>query len=807
MNFERSRRWGRWVLAGALLGALAGGLPLDAGLIAIRARGPIRPDGRMAEPDWDRAPAATGFKESWPEFGLDSALPTYVKVLYDDNYLYVGARMDRGAGNGPARRLHRRDQDSQTDWFSVYIDSRRDRRTAFGFMVNAAGVQRDAIFTGDSSSADASWDAVWESGVRVDDRGWTAVLKIPLSALRMANGSERQVWGINFSRTAHGSVRETSYWDLPPRGENAFASRFPDLEGIEGVRPRLRREWIPFLSLQRKASTANVYDDRGWKGNTGLDAHLGLSPSASLDLAVRPDFAQVEVDQAVLNLSTVETLFPEKRPFFLEGMELFQVPGTRLFYSRRIGRSLASPDLEDGQTLLEGPATAEIAGAAKFTSKLDNGLSFGALAAGVENARGTVREADGSTHGLALAPFTSYAAFRGFQRLDEVGSGVGVFASRVREADPAGRSAFVGEADGALKSRDRSTVFEWSLAGSRAGVHGEEASGSKAYVRVNRRWASGWQMEFNADNTTKAFNPNDLGYLSRADQQRGYFSLVRQWDTTLGRTRNWQLGADVWYGRDQAGRAFSQGTSAWARMDLTTFWSFWGSTWTNLPLEDDRELRTWSDPVKKYLRRPRSNGVNLGFDTPGNRPWYVRISADRSWYPGGPTTTTSWSQSIKLGESFEVNTDTSWVQAEGEQRYLETQGTIPVVGLRRMSQFNETVRVAYAFNPRLSVQVLSQWLLANWNFRDTQAYVDDETLAPAAPAGDTAFSDRLWNENLIVRWEFKAGSTLFFVYTHGVATDALVNDRGSLSPRSDISVLGRLPSDDVFLVKLSWLFR
>lgn len=805
MKFSGPMAWCGWWLAAA---ALSLAPPLDgAGLTAVRARGPIRADGRMSEPDWDRAPAATDFRESWPDFGHDSSLPTYVKVLYDNQYLYVGARMDRGQGSGAVRRLHRRDQDSQTDWFAVYIDSLRDRRTAFGFMVNASGVQRDAIFTGDSSSPDASWDAVWESGVKVDDRGWTAVLKIPLSALRLATDDDGRVWGINFSRTAHGTVRETSYWDLPPRGENAFASRFPDLEGIEGVQPRLRREWIPFVSLQRKMSTSHAYDDRGWKANAGFDAHLGLTSSASLDLAVRPDFAQVEVDQAVLNLSTVETQFPEKRPFFLEGMELFQVPGTRLFYSRRIGRGLGSPSLADGQTLLDGPATAEIAGAAKFTAKLDSGLSLGALAAGVENARGTVQEADGTTHRAPLSPFATYAAFRGFQRLDAVGSGVGGFLSRVREADPQGRSATVAEADGVIKSGDRSTTLEWSLAGTRAGTRGSEVDGAKAYLRLNRRWASGWQMEFNADDTSRHFDPNDLGYLSRADQRRGYFAFWRQWDATLGRTRNWQLGADAWFAQDQAGRAFSKGTSVWAKMDLTSFWSFWTSAWANLPLDDDRELRTWSDPVKKYLHRDRINGANLGFDTPGNRPWYVRISAERTWWPGGPTTTTSFYNSIKIGQHLEVNADTSWVQGEGERRYLETRGDVPVTGLRRMSQFNETLRVAYALTPRLSVQLLSQWLLANWNYRDLQGYVDDDTLAPVPANSATAFSDRLWNENVILRWEFRAGSTLFLVYTHGVSTDALINDRGSLSPRPDMSILSRLPSDDVILVKLSWLFR
>lgn len=150
-----------------------------------------------------------------------------------------------------------------------------------------------------------------------------------------------QTWGINFSRSDQGPVRERSFWALPPRGENAFVSRFPTLTGIEGIRPQPRREWVPYLSLQRKFETAQSFDDRKWTGRAGLDAHLGLSTNSQLDLSIRPDFGQVEVDQAVVNLGTFETYLTEKRPFFLEGMEIFRVAGNGLFYSRRIGEGLS----------------------------------------------------------------------------------------------------------------------------------------------------------------------------------------------------------------------------------------------------------------------------------------------------------------------------------------------------------------------------------------------------------------------------------------------------------------------------------
>ncbi|BDU71294.1 DUF5916 domain-containing protein [Mesoterricola silvestris] len=798
----RSLRFARW----AAFGILAWGSCLGAaGLQAIRTTGRIRLDGGMREPDWKRAPAATGFRTSWPDFGQEAATPTEVKVLYDEDYLYVGAHMGLPRGVRPVRRVHRRDQESTSDWFGVYIDSARDRRTAFGFLVNAAGVQRDALYAGDSMTGDSSWDAVWESQVKSGPGGWTAILKIPLSVLRLRGGDG--VWGINFSRTDSGAIRESSYWDLPPRGENAFASRFPDLTGIKGVTPRLRREWIPFFTFTDKFHTAKAYDDRRRKGNAGVDAHLGLTPASQLDLTVRPDFAQVEVDQAVLNLSTVETVFPEKRPFFLEGMEIFQFPGVRLFYSRRIGRSLASPSLDTGQTLLDGPPTAEIAAAAKYTAKLDTGLTLGSLAAGVENARGVVGTEDGGRLNRSIAPYATYGVVRAIQTLDHRGSTLGGFASMVREADPAGRSARVGAMDAVLKSSDRSSQVDLSTAWSQAGTRGSEVDGFWGYGRFFKRWNSGWRFEVNGDNASRNFNPNDLGYQARADEQRGYIGVARHWDQRFLCLRNWEWGADFALARDQEGKVFQRTASAWASTDFTNFWSVWGNAHVALPVDDDRELRTYSDPVKKYLHRGSIPGVGLGFDTPGNRPWYVRITASRSFWPEGPTSDAGWYQSIKLGPAMEIQSDTSVTRNEGELRYLETQGTTPVVGLRRMTQFNETLRLAYAMTPRLSLQVLGQWLMANWDFRNLQSYVDDATLAPGAASATTSFSDRVWNQNVIVRWEFNPGSTAFFVYTHGVATDALINDRGSLSPRADVAVLSRLPSDDAFQVKVSWMFR
>ncbi|HJW73875.1 MAG TPA: DUF5916 domain-containing protein [Geothrix sp.] len=799
--------------------------PPEKSLRAVRVTEAIQMDGRLSEAAWNQAPAATGFTVAWPDFGKAAGLPTEVKVLYDDNFVYVGARMHHPKGHAKIiRRLHRRDQDSMSDWFTVYIDSLRDHRTAWGFAVNAAGVQRDTLHAaenGDEAMAgDPSWDGVWESSVSLDADGWTAKLKIPLSLLRIRPEPGPQTWGINFSRTDHGPVRERSFWQLSPRGEGDFVGRFPTLTGIEGIRPKLRREWVPYVSFQRKFETAQPFDDRKWTARAGLDAHLGLSTDSQLDLSIRPDFGQVEVDQAVLNLGTVETYFPEKRPFFLEGMEIFRVAGNGMFYSRRIGTGLSDPSLNPGETLVDRPQASEINGAAKYTAKLGSGLNLGVLGASVGQAKATIRDASGQTIQRELEPLTSFGVMRLQQAVGDSGSYVGGFASFMRQADPNGREAQTQALDGVYRSPDRSTFTEFTLARSQAGLRSDPSApeGWRGRLHVNRHWESGWTAEVLAVNASSKFNSNDLGYLDRNDEQKFDFALNRKWDQTFGVIRNLELSAEGVVNRDQAGRVFRREATLIARTDFTNFFSVWSHLGASFPAEDDRELRSYlrDDPVKKYLRTSEISFAVLGFDTPGNRPWYVRAELERAWHEGGPSTDLTVFQSIKLNSAIEIQFNTVLTRDQGERKYLPppdgTPTTVaPMAGLRAMGEFDQTLRIAYALSPTFSIQFFSQWLDANWSYRDVRYYVDDRTLAPGLPVGisevATASSNRLWNLNLITRWEFRPGSAFFLVYTHGVETGSLINDRASLSPRPDLAILRHLPSDDAVQVKLSWLFR
>ena len=774
-----------------------------------RVTGTIKVDGHLDEPDWHNLPVATDFTQDWPDLGRDATLKTEVKVLYDNNYIYVGARMHHPQGKASiVKRVHRRDQDSSSDWFGVHIDSLLNRSTAFGFFVNAGGVQRDELKYNDTST-DTSWDGVWESAVSMDKDGWTAELKIPLTLLRIRPGGEPQTWGINFYRQDQGAIREYSRWECVPRGQSAFVSRFPLLVGIEGLQPHLRRDWIPYLSAQRKFETSEQrYDDRKWLNRVGLDAHLGVTTNSQLDLTVWPDFGQVEVDQAVINLGTTETFFPEKRPFFLEGTDIFRVIGQDLLYSRRIGTGIYVPSPNSDEVLLDAPRTTDIGLAAKYTAKLPVGLNIGVLGASVEPARADMLDISGNKFEREIYPLTNFGVLRVQQFFDKRGSYIGGFASYTRQAKETGREAQAYAIDGSYKSSDRSKTIQASVARTDAGYRNQDSQdGWRAYLSANQRWNNGLSIDLTAINAGKTYDPNDTGYLSRADEQRASLSISKHQDYRWWVLRNYSPSIGISASRDQAGKITGSSMSVGFMANFMNFWFMRSEGGVNFSAYDDRELRTFRDPVKKYLKTKDSPYFTVYADTAANKPYYVSISIAKTQYEGGPSDDFGFNQTIKPHSAFEIQLGSGYTKSRGGRRWMETVQGIPVTGIREMSQFNQTLRLSYAVDPNLTLQFFSQWLAGTWNYRDFMQYVDDDTLEDWANPSYTADSARSWTVNLITRWEFRPGSTAYLVYTHGASTNQLISQNAGLSPWSDLSILKHLPSDDVVQLKISWLFR
>ena len=363
--------------------AASGGGVVAPSLQALRLTGETPAvDGILDEANWAAAAVARNFVVFEPNEGEPASQATEARVLYGADALYVGIRAFDEAPDSIVSRLARRDERPHSDWLDVAIDSYHDRRTAFRFSVNPAGVKVDAYYF-DDTNQDASWDAVWDVATTIDDEGWTAEFRIPYSQLRF-NGAERQTWGINFGRLIARHL-EQSLWAPVSRGDGAMVSRFGNLVGLRDLSPPRRLEILPYSLVRLESLSGEVedpfHDPRDFSYAVGGDVKYGLTTDITLDLTINPDFGQVEADPAQVNLTAFESFFAERRPFFMEGANIFSfsffapaTKGTRTCFipgasdgrpgagsrrdstpTRRIARASPAPSSSRGRRERAGP--------------------------------------------------------------------------------------------------------------------------------------------------------------------------------------------------------------------------------------------------------------------------------------------------------------------------------------------------------------------------------------------------------------------------------------------------------------------
>ncbi len=350
----------------ALALALVGGArPTNAqvparSLTAFRATASITIDGRLDDAAWAATEPVTEMVQKLPAYGEPPRFPAEIRVAFDGDALYVAARLWDAPGATRAV-VTRRDQTRDAERFIVSFDPYRSGRLAYSFAVTVAGVRADWIHTDDDERArDMSWNPVWSAATQVLPDGWSCEMRLPWTQLRYPEHSDLP-WGVNFNRYIP-DRNEDSFWIAVPRERTAWASYMGELRGLSGLPRRVGLELLPYAATSLEFREDDGDLDPG--GNLGLDAKLGLGAGLSLDVAVNPDFGQVEADPAIVNLTAFEVSLPERRPFFVAGNEIFAAAPRIYFYSRRIG---ADPD--------------RLLGAAKLSGRPGGGTTVGALAA------------------------------------------------------------------------------------------------------------------------------------------------------------------------------------------------------------------------------------------------------------------------------------------------------------------------------------------------------------------------------------------------------------------------------------------
>jgi hypothetical protein len=817
-------------------------------IVAQRITTPIVIDGRLDEVAWRTARADKRFTQNFPNEGKAPSEETELYLLYDDHALYIGVRCHDREPEKIVERLTRRDRDTDADKVVVDIDSRRDRTGAYHFDLNVAGVLADGVRFNDTDF-NGDWDGLWNGVTARDAGGWTAEFEIPWRTLRFAG--DNPVMGLQVRRYLQ-RRQEVDEWAYVPRVVKGEVSRYGAVTGLTGLLPsRLFQLW-PYVAMRLTNQTAQgLADGYDISPTAGLDLKLGLTSSLTLDATVNPDFGQVEADQVQLNLTTFEIFFPEKRPFFLEGVDLFGTP-IQQFYTRRIGHAPAPPVIVDNQVATEVPTAGQIWGAAKLSGQIIPHLSVAALEA--ITAERTALVLPSTVVGAKpevrlLDPLTNYAILR--VRSDFGHSYVGFTGTAVDRREDRGTSTEACPNDetplstflqpkngrcthdgysGGLDARLITNDGTWGVAAHGVVSHIENGptrpiadgtqigSGDTGYgLSVDAGKQGGEHVLFGVhyNGYTPKLDLNDAGYLARQNVQVivGGFTLrstkpigpalESSWDSYSYNRLSWS-GESLWH---------ELGTSLWARWK--NFWQCWiGFNWHFAHLEN-RETRDGA-----LLERPPGPAVDAYVKSdPRKRAWFELNAHYFSVQHG-----VAWSGDARIALrplpqiELDVIPRVGWTY--GDPRWAFQTDQLDD-GSRRYwfgdldsKSFDVTIRGTYTFTPRLTFQLYAQVFIAGYHYSN---FVTEGATGPRPtltldgfvhPLHDIGtindFREGAVNVNAVLRWEYLPGSTLIGVYTR--AQTQVPYDPNEGPGAASYRFFKNGPATDVFLLKLSYLW-
>jgi hypothetical protein len=863
---------------------------------AVRTAEPIKLDGRLDEALWKATTPATGFTQNDPQDGSPATEPTEVWVAYDDHALYVAAFCHDSEPSKIRKRLGRRDTQTDSDWFGVAVDPYNDKRSGYVFYANPAGAITDAALSNDANQDD-SWDGVWENKSAVTPEGWTIEIRIPFNQIRFPKKDE-YVWGINFRRMIR-RRNEMSTFNWSPKSEPTFVSRFARLEGLRGISPGGHVEVMPYVVSQaqfRPAEPGNPFETgHATLANAGLDLKVGLKSNLTLDATVNPDFGQVEVDPAVLNLSAYETYYQEKRPFFIEGASIFNNfgrggvfinmninwPQPTFFYSRRVGREPQGYVTEPGYSRM--PDRTTILGAAKITGQLGGNWNLGFLSAMTGREFAQIDQG-GTRLSQEVEPLSYYGTLRVQKDIDQGRSGLGFMATGVardlQDESLAGllnKNALSLGVDGWIgfdKKKD------WVLGGWLGGTRIEgtvedilrlQESPMHYYQRPDATHVqvdptatslSGWGGRLNLGKQngnvlmlaslgalSPGFDPNDAGF------QYGASDVIQvqvvpgyQWAKPGKIFLYSLLAGGLFRSYDFDGNKIWDGGLVLFQGQLRNFWQF------------ETMFAYNPDTISKSLTRggplavmPWGYQFNLSVTTDSRRPvvfefqgttyqrpeamteWEGQLSA--RWKPGSNI-------SLSLGPTFGyTRNDTQWVQRVDDPLMTATFGDRYVFGRIDQHVLGAEFRVDWTFTPKLTLQAYLQPFLAvghydmfkelaapksfsynlygegawgdgagggpNGSTISYDAESDAYTVDPDGAAGEAApftignpdFNYKSLRGTVVLRWEYRPGSLLYFVWTQNRADYA---HPGDLQMWRDLGDLFAAPGDNIFLLKVSY---
>jgi len=757
-------------------------------------------DGHLTDPAWATAEWFTDFHQKDPVVNGTPTDSTAVAFLYDDDALYVGARLWSSRVNEIPRPVTRRDQFSNSEYFIVALDPYHDKRTGYSFSVSSGGVLGESYHPQDEEdNRDPAYNPVWEARISFDSLGWYAEMRIPFSQIRF-NKQAIQAWGMNINRWRPG-FNEDIYWVVIPRTQSGFFSHFGTLTGMNDIQPHRTAEFIPYVAATAdflgSPQEGNPFTD-GTQSDlrAGADFKVGLGSNLTLDATINPDFGQVEADPAEVNLTAFETFFPEQRPFFIEGNQLLQGQGPGYYYSRRIGgqpRGYATGPFVDDADFVDQPGYATILGAAKLTGRTSSGMSIGALAALTQREYATTYRADSNAyHQVAVEPTTFYAVTRAQQEIGKSASTIGVtltgLSRNFSDATPLSlqlvNQAFTGGADWLVRLKDG--MYEIGgyagfsyIDGTESAVTAVATSSAHYFQQPGQDYLpavsgqtsmAGYTAGFSANKTggrhwtggidgtmeSPGFELNDAGRLSSANDIDAD-AYVNYRENTIGRTfRNYRVGLVAASGWNFGGtRTFSL-----FRLNTNQTWmNFWrtyvGANFRPASTSDDL---TRGGPLMGVGSR---GGVDVSLGSGEANSLRGNLNGGVTWGQYGLA-----NQYVSLfflarpGDRWQLSAAPRWQHSIDPRQYVSvvdggsaaTYGSRYVFASVHQTTLSMQLRLNYSFSPSLTLEVYAEPFAASGRYtqygqltaagaQTLQTYGTDNTTIVQDPDGNYTVTD------------------------------------------------------------------
>lgn len=737
--------------------------------IATRTTNPPKIDGKLNDSCWQNIPVATDFVTNEPVFGKPAAQKTEVKFIYDNDAIYLAYYLYDSEPNKIIKVLCERDKNIIADEIMVAVDTYGEKTSAFRLQLNAAGVQFDRFMSPFIPRSDRSWDAVWESAVKIDEKGWYAEIKIPLSALRYPK-KPVQEWIIQFGRYV-GRTGEFTTWS--PVNNNIGGGPMRQwglITGINNIKPKTRLSVSPYLTFGVQRDPVIGINGKDYSTKTfytgGADLKYGINQSYTLDMSLVPDFSQVQSDNTILNLTPFEVKYDERRQFFTEGAELFNKAG--IFYSRRIGAvpsgyTFLSNNLQKHERILENPSVTGIINATKISGRTRKGFGIGVLNAVTKIMYAEIiNDSTGKSRKILTEPSANYNVLVLDQSLKN-NSKIGIINTNVLRSGSSINANvtaldFILNSKGSIYSLTGTAIYSYRKGGVLSGGKQSGYNYRIDFAKISRNF------RFEVFNTAiaKNYNSNDLGILTATNFMQNYFALKYFTITPRGKLLNWNTTLSYTHTNTLSKMSFQRRDIDWNSFFLFKNFSTvtLATNWRPSRANDIYEPRV----DNKIFVRPKSFKQALIFSTDTRKKSQLLVSGTVNWFEF-PVTHFYYDFGIapvfRIGNKIIISPGTMYSNHKNNQGYVSTIKADSIVfGLRQEHSIENIVLLQYIFSAyhNLSFRARDYWSKIRYDrYFKLQ---NDGYLAPFVYTKNADINLNIFNIDMIYTWQFAPGSFL-----------------------------------------------